>query len=49
MVGIIQVSRIAAFNYSKDKATGTQLEEAKESIAETTEGLKNDAIKAIKS
>ncbi len=49
IVGVIQVSRIAAYNYSKGKTTGAQLEDAKDSVVETAEGLKDEAIKAIKS
>ncbi|KAI6715492.1 hypothetical protein B2J93_864 [Marssonina coronariae] len=49
LVGVIQVTRIAAHSYGQGKTTSAQLEEAKESVVETAEGLKKEAVKAVKS
>lgn len=50
MVGIIQVSRIAAYNYSQKGQSATeQLEAAKENVVDTAKGLKADAVEAVKS
>ena len=46
IVGVIQVSRIVAYNYS---AKGKSLEGAKEDIVDSAKGLKEDAIEAVKS
>lgn len=37
------------YNYGSGKSTSAQLEEAKESVVETAEGLKDEAVKAVKS
>lgn len=50
IVGVIQVSRIAAYNYNKKgESTTEQLEGAKEDIVDSAQGLKKDAIAAVKS
>ncbi|CZR51643.1 related to FMP43 Found in Mitochondrial Proteome [Phialocephala subalpina] len=50
LVGLVQVSRIASYNYSqKDKAATEQLEEVKDGAVDVAEGLKKDAIEAVKS
>jgi hypothetical protein len=50
IVGVIQVSRIVAYNYSnKGESTTTQLEDAKEDIVDSAQSLKKDAIAAVKS
>ncbi|PBP24669.1 UPF0041-domain-containing protein [Diplocarpon rosae] len=49
LVGVIQVSRIAVHNYGQGKTTSAQLEEAKEGVVETAEGLKKETVKAAKS
>jgi len=50
IVGVIQVSRIVAYNYSnKGESTTAQLEGAKEDIVDSAESLKKDAIAAVKS
>ncbi|KAF8864667.1 UPF0041-domain-containing protein [Acephala macrosclerotiorum] len=50
LVGVIQVSRIASYNYSqKGKSTAEQLEEAKDGAIDAAKGLKEDAIEAVKS
>jgi hypothetical protein len=47
MVGIIQVSRIVAYNYSaKGQTAEQQLESAKDSAIVAGEGLKED-VKAV--
>jgi mitochondrial pyruvate carrier 2 len=50
IVGVIQVSRIVAYNYgNKGESATAQLEGAKEDIVDNAEGLKKDAIAAVKS
>jgi mitochondrial pyruvate carrier 2 len=50
IVGVIQVSRIVAYNYSKKgESTTTQLEDAKEDVVDSAKSLKEDAIAAVKS
>lgn len=50
IVGVIQVSRIAAYNYNKKgESTTEQLEGATEDIVDSAQGLKKDAIAAVKS
>ncbi|KAE8450219.1 hypothetical protein EG329_006646 [Mollisiaceae sp. DMI_Dod_QoI] len=50
LVGVVQVSRILAYNYSqKGQTTAQQLEGAKESTIDAAQGLKVDAIEAVKS
>jgi len=50
VVGVVQVSRIVAYNYSqKGKTAGQQLEEAKDSVVDTVKGLETDAVEAVKS
>jgi len=50
LVGVIQVSRIVAYNYThKGESAAQQLEEAKESTIDAAKGLKKDAIDAVKS
>jgi hypothetical protein len=50
IVGVIQVSRIVAHNYSnKGDSTTAQLEDAKEDIVDSAKGLEKDAIAAVKS
>jgi len=50
IVGVVQVSRIVAYNMAqKDKSAAEQLEAAKDSAVDAAKGLKKDAIDAVKS
>ena len=50
IVGVVQVSRIAAYNYNqKNQTAGQQVEELKDGAVDTAKGLKKDAVAAIKS
>lgn len=49
LVGVVQVSRIIAYNYSsKGKTAAEQLEAAKEDTVVTAQGLKEDAKAIVK-
>ncbi|PMD60851.1 UPF0041-domain-containing protein [Hyaloscypha bicolor E] len=50
LVGVVQVSRIVAYNTSQKKLTaGQQVEAAKEGAVESAQGLKKDVVEAVKS
>jgi hypothetical protein len=50
LVGVVQVSRIVAYNTSHKKLTaGQQVEVAKEGAVESAQGLKKDVVEAVKS
>jgi mitochondrial pyruvate carrier 2 len=50
LVGVVQVSRIVAYNTSHKKlTTGQQVEAAKEGAVESAQGLKKDVVEAVKS
>jgi hypothetical protein len=49
IVGIVQVSRIVAYNMSvKDQTAKQQLVEAKEGAKEVAKGLEKDVVNAVK-
>jgi mitochondrial pyruvate carrier 2 len=50
LVGIVQVSRIFAYNTSQKKLTaGQQIEAVKEGAVESAKGLKEDVVETVKS
>lgn len=50
IVGIVQVSRIVAYNMSvKDKGVKEQLVEAKEGAKDVAKGIEKDVVNAVKS
>jgi hypothetical protein len=49
-VGVVQVSRIFAYNASQKKLTaGQQIEAVKEGAVESAKGLKEDVVETVKS
>jgi hypothetical protein len=48
-VGIIQVSRIIAYERSKGKRTTDEIKEAKDSVVATAEGVKDEVKAAVSS
>jgi mitochondrial pyruvate carrier 2 len=50
LVGVVQVSRIVAYNSSQKKLTaGQQVDSVKEGAVESAKGLKEDVVAAVKS
>lgn len=50
LVGVVQVSRIFAYNSSQKKLTaGQQVDAVKEGAVESAKGLKEDVVAAVKS